>query len=208
MKPYSASCDKNKLPILEVLNRYLVDSAAMAAERAPEKVLELGSGTGQHAVFFAEQLPHILWQPSDVAEHQVHIKQWLTSVDSTNCLPPLIIDLNNSQLPLAAADHVFTANTLHIIDWSLVTKLLDVVAILLQQGGYFFVYGPFNYDGQYTSASNKEFDKWLKQRDPGSGIRGFESVVSAANSEGRGLLLKEDIQMPANNRMLVFQKNG
>lgn len=208
MKAYSASCDKNKYVIAEVLHRYLVENnQARSTETVSqaETILEIGSGTGQHAVFFAEQLPNHLWQPSDRAVHLADIESWRSDAELTNCLQSILLDLERPW-PAINADHIFTANTVHIIRWGLVVRLLSGVANNLNKGGYFFVYGPFNYAGQFTSDSNAAFDVWLKQRDPDSGIRDFEKIESIACA-GQLMSLVEDVMMPANNRMLVFQKN-
>lgn len=208
MKAYAASCDKNKQAILDVLKRYL--PAQKSSVNPPETVLEVGSGTGQHAVYFAEQLAHLNWQPSDRAQQLGDIESWRAESSANNCLAALALDLDDSDWPLKNADHIFTANTVHIVSWPRVIKLLEGVAKTLNPQGYFFIYGPFNYKGQFTCESNAGFDQWLKQRDADSGIRGFESIcqnLASVKNHSDRLALIEDVSMPANNRMLVFQKS-
>lgn len=192
MKAFSAACERNREPILQQLQGYC---------RQPGRLLELGSGTGQHALYFSQALPHISWTPSDLDINQQHIKDW-SEAGPENLLQPLIISVTDA-IWFGPWDHIFTANTAHIISWSKVQDLLAGAARELA-GGHLFLYGPFKYEGKYTSASNAEFDAWLKQRDPESGIRDFEAVVDYALSNG--LRLVADHSMPSNNQMLVFSK--
>jgi cyclopropane fatty-acyl-phospholipid synthase-like methyltransferase len=193
-KPFSQACENNKRPILEVLRRHLADA---------RHVLEVGSGTGQHAVFFAEQLPHLAWQTSDRGEHHAGIRQWLEAARLGNVLPPLELDVTSPRWPVAHTDAVFSANTAHIMSWAMVEAFFTGVGQVLGDGGVFCLYGPFNYGGAYTSASNERFDAWLAARDPASAIRDFEAVDALA--AGVGLRLVEDNAMPANNHLLVWR---
>lgn len=183
------------MPILSVLKRYFSDA---------KTVLEIGSGTGQHAVFFAEQLPHLIWISSDQAEYHAGIKLWLDEAKHTNLQGPLLLDVNQKDWPLNQIDAIFSANTVHIMGWSSVEKMFAGIGRVLDKQGYFCLYGPFNYNGQFSSESNAHFDVWLKQRDSLSGVRDFEALQSLA--EQAGLKLIEDVAMPANNRILVWQK--
>lgn len=193
--PYSQACENNKQPILQILKREF---------ETTEKVLEIGSGTGQHAVFFAEQLPQLIWQTSDVIDNHPVINQWIRAHPADNLRPPIELDLRNAVSLVEDYDAVFTANTLHIISWQLAQKLITLIGQILPPKGKFCVYGPFNYDGQFTSESNRQFDAMLKSTDPESGIRDIECLVDLARAEG--LSLKDDHAMPANNRLLVFTK--
>lgn len=195
MKPYAASCDENREPILAVIKPLLSKSQA---------VLEIGSGTGQHAVYFAEQLPHLIWQTSDQLEYHAGIKAWLQDAKLPNVYPPLLLDVRQADWPDLKIDAVFTANTLHIMSWAAVQACFAGVGKLLPSAGLFIAYGPFNYGGQFTSPSNARFDQWLKQRDPDSGVRNFEDLNLLAIQAG--LELETDYAMPVNNRILVWRK--
>jgi cyclopropane fatty-acyl-phospholipid synthase-like methyltransferase len=196
MKPYAESCEQNRAPILAVLKPRLADSLAL---------LEIGSGTGQHAVYFGAELPQLSWQTSEMAEHHPGIHAWLDEAALANVLPPLALDVSDpGAWPRDAYDAVFTANTLHIMGEPEVAALFAGVGRVLGSGGLFLIYGPFNYGGRYTSDSNARFDQWLKQRDPRSGIKDLDWLKSLADAAD--LLLEEDIAMPANNRVLVWRK--
>ena len=203
MKAYAAACDRNKAVILEVLKRYLNQT-----EPSPSLplLLEVGSGTGQHSIYFSQALPQLRWQPSDRAEQLDDIRAWQQDEPQANNLAPLELDLNQPTWPVDSADHIFTANTLHIVSLALVQRFVDGAKATLNPRGYLFIYGPFNCEGKYTSDSNAEFDIWLQQRDTNSGIRDFEFIHQALTADNCCKLI-EDVQMPANNRMLVYQKN-
>ncbi|MHB8914485.1 MAG: DUF938 domain-containing protein [Thiobacillus sp.] len=194
-KPYAESCEQNRAPILAVLRE------ALAEQR---HILEIGSGTGQHAVYFGAELPHLRWQTADVRVHHPGIHAWLTDAALSNVLPPLVLDVNETDWLDGNYDAVFTANTLHIMSAAEVEKCFTGIGQVLVAGGVLVVYGPFNYCGQYTSESNARFDQWLKSRDPASGIRNFEFVDALARQQG--LTLLHDHAMPANNRTLVWSK--
>lgn len=170
------------------------------------RVLEIGSGTGQHAVYFATELRHLAWQTSDLPENHSGIAAWISDAGVANALAPLALDVTARNWPPAVCDAIFSANTLHILSWNGVERLFGGVSRLLPQGGVLAVYGPFNYRGRYTSESNARFDAWLKARDRDSGIRDFETVDALAAAIGLSLL--EDDAMPANNRMLVWRRTG
>ena len=197
MKPFSEASENNREPILAILHQ------ALAAVRT---VLEIGSGTGQHAVYFARKMPHLTWQTSDLSSNHAGILLWLEEAALANTRPPLVIDVNVQPWPIAEVDGIFTANTLHIISWPEVERLFRGAGQILQPGGIMCVYGPFNYGGQFTSPSNERFDAWLKARDPASGVRDFEAVCASA--EQHGLTLTFDHPMPVNNRTLVFRKQA
>ena len=197
-KPHAPACDRNRDPILAVLRGRFADR---------RHVLEVGSGTGQHAAYFAAAMPWLDWQCSDVADNLAGIRLWLDEAALANTPPPLELDVARGPWPAAGtADAVFTANTLHIMGWPEVEALFAGVGTLLRDvaGGTLVVYGPFNYGGAYSSDSNREFDAWLAARDPRSAIRDFEAVEALAARAG--LHLGADVAMPANNRCLVFSR--
>jgi cyclopropane fatty-acyl-phospholipid synthase-like methyltransferase len=195
MKPFSESCEQNRAPILEVLRRELHDKS---------RLLEIGSGTGQHAVYFAPEFPQLVWQTSDVAAMHDGIRAWLEEAALDNVLPPLALDVSGDSWPQQRFDAAFSANTAHIMSWRQVECLFRGVGEVLESGGVFCLYGPFNYNGRYTSESNARFDAWLKSRDALSGVRDFEAVDELARRAG--LVLKQDFEMPANNRTLVWSR--
>jgi SAM-dependent methyltransferase len=160
-------------------------------------VLEIGSGTGQHAAYFSAALPHLRWQASDVAENLPGILEWIPAP------PPIELDVDGP-FPALAVDAVYSANTVHIMSWAQVEKTFSGVARLLPPGGLFALYGPFHYGGRPTSESNARFDRMLRAHDPLSGVRDFEAVRALARTQG--LELEEDNAMPANNRLLVFRR--
>ncbi len=196
-KPYAASSDENKEPILGVLREVLASS---------RQVLEIGSGTGQHAVYFGLHLPHLVWVPSDLPENLPGIRRWLEEADLPNVTAPLALDVNDAEWPVQAVDAVFSANTAHIMDWSSVGALFAGVGRVLRAGGVFTLYGPFHYGGQATSPSNARFDASLRARDPAMGVRNFEDLDALARAVG--LRLRRDYPMPVNNRALVWEKAG
>jgi cyclopropane fatty-acyl-phospholipid synthase-like methyltransferase len=193
-KPYAESCEENKVPILAVLSRLFADV---------HSVLEIGSGTGQHAVHFAAAMPHLIWHTSDVAEHHPGMHDWLDEAALPNTRDPIDLDVRGNW-PEETYDAVFSANTAHIMGWPAVEALFAGIGKVLAEGGCFALYGPFNYNGQYSSESNRRFDVWLKQRDPLSGIRDFADLNQLA--EAQGLKFEEDIEMPVNNRILVWRR--
>jgi len=195
-KPYSDACERNREPILEVLRQYFADRRA---------VLEIGSGTGQHAVHFAAALPQLTWQASDLPERLPGMRAWFEEARLPNLPAPLALDVHGPW-PAVQFDAVFTANTLHILSWEEVRTLFVALRTVLVPSGVLIVYGPFNYEGSYTSASNASFDVWLKEHSQRSGIRDFEAVDELARSIG--LRLAEDRAMPAHNRTLVWRPSA
>lgn len=195
-KPYSESCDQNKDVIL---------SAIAPIVASCSDVLEIGSGTGQHAVYFANKLPHLIWRTSDCLSYLEGINAWISEARLTNVKEPFELDVSNSKWPIMEVDAVFTANSVHIMHQNDVENLIQFSAGVLKQNGSFIIYGPFNYAGDYTSESNARFDQWLKDRDPLSCIKHFEDINRLANDNG--LKLVKDYSMPANNRILHFLKD-
>ncbi len=196
-KPIAEACLRNQEPIAATLEQLL---------RQPAMVLELGSGTGQHAVYVARRLPYLTWQPTELSEALPGIRAWLADENLTNVLPPLALDVRAGEWPVAGPyDVVFTANTLHFVGWSVVAALFAGVEKVLRPGGLFCAYGPFNEDQRYTSEGNRQLDLWLKSRDPDSGIKDRQDVT--ARAAGHGLVFEQDMAMPANNRMLVFRRS-
>ena len=167
-------------------------------------VLEIGSGTGQHAVFFAEMMPHIHWYTSDRASYLAGIDLWISEAGLNNVHAPFELDVSKSDWPEMDVDVIFTANSLHIMSVPDAENMLTGSAGLLKPQGSLIIYGPFNYGGEYTSDSNRRFDDWLKDRDPASGIKDFEWVIELAGQHG--MTLVKDYEMPANNRILHFSK--
>jgi cyclopropane fatty-acyl-phospholipid synthase-like methyltransferase len=190
--PYSASCDRNREPILEVLRTHFADR---------RRVLEIGSGTGQHAVYFAAALPHLAWQTSDLPENHDGIRLWLDEAALPNTPPPLALDVKDAW-PRQKFDAVFSANTLHIMGWPEVQAMFTHLPEVLSPGARVVIYGPFNYGGEFTSSSNAQFNVTLKGWGAHMAIRDFEAVDALARAAG--LVLLEDRAMPANNRCLVF----
>ncbi|TCK17915.1 uncharacterized protein DUF938 [Thiogranum longum] len=196
MKPYSESCDQNRESILEVLKQEIYGR---------RHLLEIGSGTGQHAVYLAGEFPDLVWQTSEVPAMHEGIHAWLAEDTAPpNILAPVCLDVCKDAWPETKYDAVFSANTAHIISWPQVQCLFSGAGEVLEQGGVFCLYGPFNYNGRYTSESNARFDQWLKQRDPLSAVRDFEALNELAGTAG--LELKRDYEMPANNRILTWLK--
>jgi cyclopropane fatty-acyl-phospholipid synthase-like methyltransferase len=193
-RPFSQACENNKAFILPILSAHFQDKKTL---------LEVGSGTGQHAVHFAKNMPWLLWQTSDVIESHLGINQWINEFPLNNLNPPIELDLNN-HWPITEVDAIYTANTLHIVSWPLVQAFFQGVSEHLATGGKCCIYGPFNYQGKFTSESNANFNDWLKERDSQSGIRDIEAISELAVIAG--LSLENDHEMPANNRLLVFKK--
>jgi len=197
---FSKACERNKIPIGDALAQFIQPQQG----KHLHKVLEIGSGTGQHAEYLLQRFNNLYWQPSDVAENLLHITQRLRPWILGRCHEPMLLDLNQPRQLYTSYDIVFTANTLHIVNNELVERLISLAASALCTEGMFFVYGPFNYGGSFSSQSNAIFDEWLKHRDSDSGIRDIEKITALALSNG--LVLVEDFAMPANNQLLAFKK--
>lgn len=193
--PFSAACERNKDPILDLLRSAFV---------GVNTVLEIGSGTGQHVVHFARALPDITWQPSDRAEWLESLALRIRAEGTSNVRPPVELDVTMARWPAPAVQAVYTANSLHIMAWKHVEALFRGVGSLLPAGGVLAVYGPFRYHGEYTSESNAAFDQELRARNVGSGIRDFEAVHALARTQG--LELVADHRMPAHNQLLVWRR--
>lgn len=186
MKPFSEASERNRAPILVVLKRIFSRTRL---------VLEIGSGTGQHAAYFAPELPHLAWQASDRAENLADIRQWVAN--------PIEVDVDKP-FPKVDADAVFTANICHIMSWAQVERMFAAVGAI-RSVKLFCIYGPFNYGGKHTSESNARFDAMLRGRDPASGIRDAEAISALAVKSG--FRLADDHAMPANNHLLVFRRD-
>lgn len=191
-RPFAPASEQNKQVIFDAIESYLDGN-----------VLEIGSGTGQHAVYFAEQKPGVIWQTSDLAENLAGISAWIEASGLTNLPAPMALDVLG-EWPVQHFDFIFSANCFHIMDQEMVAQCIRGVGECLVPGGKFAVYGPFNYGGEYTAPSNAQFDQYLKTQDPASGIKDFEWLDGQAQCAGLSLL--EDIEMPANNRTIIWQK--
>ena len=193
-KPFSPASERNREPILEVLRHTFA---------GVHSVLEIGSGTGQHAVHFAAALPHLVWQASDRASYLPGIRQWFDEAALPNTPAPLALNVNDAW-PDIQVDAIFTANTLHIMAWSEVQQFFDMLTKVLRNGGLLTIYGPFNRAGRFTSEGNARFDAELKRANPQRGIRDIEAVDRLARCIGMSLI--DDLAMPANNRCVTWQR--
>lgn len=194
-KPFSESCVQNREPIFAVLEPRL---------QACSRLLEIGSGTGQHAVYFAPRLPQLVWQTSDRSENHAAIQAWLDEAACGNIASPLALDVLEDAWPASLFDAVFSANTAHIMPVEAVGAMFNGVGKVLPDDGLFLLYGPFSYDGRHTAPSNSSFDAWLQERDPHMGVRDLSWLRELAAQAG--LSLDEDVAMPADNRTLVWRK--
>jgi len=195
IKPYSEACDENRDPILKVLQQQF---------RHAKHCLEIGSGTGQHAAYLPKHLPHLIWQPSDVAAHITGIEMWRKEANFDNVLPSVVLDVTQTW-PSQHYDAVFSANTAHIMSFAAVTAMFEGVGRLLTASGVFCLYGPFKQNGAHTAESNARFDDFLRQRDPLSGVRDIGDLQALA--EKQALSLSEIVEMPVNNKILVFHRS-
>ena len=195
MKQFAPACERNKDAILAVLREVLP---------AHGTVLEIGSGTGQHAAYFAQRLPQLVWQPSDRAENLPSIAAWAAEANVPNLRAPVELDLFAPAWPLTHADAIVCINTIHIVAWRGVENLFATAGRVLAPGGVLYVYGAYRYADEPLAPSNIEFDRWLKDRDPRSGIRDFAAVNALA--QAAGLRLAGDVPMPANNRSIWWHK--
>ena len=190
--PFARAAEQNRQVILQAIDPYLQG-----------RVLEIGSGTGQHAVYFVSQRPDLLWQTSDLETGLPGIQAWIDDSGLENMPAPLLLDVNGNW-PEASYDTIYTANSFHIMDADSVARCMAGCGSCLSPGGHLVVYGPFNYGGTFTSDSNARFDSMLRATDPGSGIRDFEWLDQLA--QDAQLDLQADIAMPANNRSLIWKK--
>ena len=193
-KAFSQACENNRQPILNRLTKIFSNT---------HNVLEIGSGTGQHAVFFSSNLPHLVWYTSDLPCNHHTINAWIESSSASNVRSPLVFDANSTKWTNSLVDGLFTANTCHILTWSALVNFFGRLHTILAPGGIFIIYGPFKYGGKFTSRSNQEFDLVLKNDFSHQGIRDFEALTKLA--AGAGLKLIEDYSMPANNQLLVWK---
>jgi SAM-dependent methyltransferase len=196
-KPFSQACANNSEPILRRIQPLLKNSSS---------VFEIGSGTGQHSVYFGAAMPQLYWHTSDLSENFPAIQQWLSGAQLSNVRLPVVFDVDDPPLIERHYDAVFMANTLHIMSWHLAVSAIRCSARLLKKGGFLLVYGPFKYAGSHTSDSNAQFDQWLKATDSARGIRDFEQVAAQAATENFELM--KDDAMPANNRLLIWRRVG
>ncbi len=192
--PFSQACENNKAPILAVLREAFADCG---------RVLEVASGTGQHACFLSENMPWLTWQPTELEQHLPVLLPRCQAHSGENLLAPAVLDVRERPWQVEIPDAVFTANSLHIMAWSAVVDMFTALGDAAE-GAVLATYGPFNYGGQYTSESNARFDDWLAQQHPDSAIRDFERVDELARQGGFELV--RDHAMPANNRLLVWRK--
>lgn len=193
--PVAEACLRNQHPILDVLSRYIADEAF---------VLELASGTGQHGAYMTKHLPSIKWRPTEVREQLNAVRMWQQYTNEPRFLAPLELDVCQDIWPSRDVDVVFSANLIHYVGWHAVDCTFKGVQRVLKPGGLMIFYGPYNYDGQFTSEGNVKLDAWLRERNPDSGIKDFEQIVLKAREFD--LFLHADEEMPANNRMLIFKK--
>jgi SAM-dependent methyltransferase len=194
----SEASERNKAPILDII------TTEFARTR---QVLEVGSGTGQHALHFASNLPHLSWQPSDMGSYLPALRERLRIAGIANLREVIELDVRTDPWPVDTVDGVFSANTLHIMSWDAVRNFFRGVGSALNEAeGVLCVYGPFRYGDRYTSDSNARFDEFLRQRDPDSGIRDAEALDELAHEQG--LQLSADHSMPANNQLRVWKRNA
>ncbi len=189
---------RNREPIAEVLESWL---------EGPTRVLEIASGTGQHAVYLAGRLPHLSWQPSDADPEALEsISSWRREAGPGNVAEPVALDAAAGSWPVDEVDAIFCANLIHIAPWRVAEGLFAGAGRLLGEGGLLLIYGPFRIGGEHTAPSNAAFDESLRARDPAWGVRALEAVEALAEREGLALVRRHE--MPANNQLLVFRALG
>ncbi|MET0962306.1 MAG: DUF938 domain-containing protein [Noviherbaspirillum sp.] len=196
-KQYSAASARNREPILAALRPLLAGCRS---------VLEIGSGTGQHAVHFGAALPDLRWQTSDLPANHAGIRAWLDEAALPNVLPPLALDAGGNDWPDSPFDAIYTANTCHIMSWPEVQGMFRGIGRVLAPGGMLCIYGPFNRNGQFTSASNAQFDASLKAQAPHMGLRNMEDIDALAQAQQ--LTLVADLPLPANNHLLAWRRSS
>ena len=195
MQGYSQAAENNKAPIAHIMDRHLPPDAS---------VLEIGSGAGQHALHMSNTFPGITWLPSEREVVVPILRANLAHYGPNNIQPPLVLDLTDFTWSGDPVDAVYAANVMHIVSEPLGERLLQLAAKALKPSGLLMLYGPYKYDGEFTTESNATFDQWLKDRDPASGVRDCEAVIATAQCTG--LTLIQDYVMPANNQMLIFER--
>jgi SAM-dependent methyltransferase len=195
-RPFAPACERNRGPILEVLR------VAFADRR---RVLEVGSGTGQHAVHFAAAMPWLAWQATEMEANLPGVRAWLDEAALPNTPPPFALDASGAW-PDGCWDAAFTANTLHIMPWEAVERLFGALPGVLAPDATLAVYGPFNVGGRFTGPGNAAFDATLRAADPRRGIRDLEAVDALARRAGFGSAVVH--AMPADNRCLVWRRDG
>lgn len=193
--PFSAACERNKEPILGVLQQVFPERG---------RVLEIGSCTGQHVVEFARAFPGLTWQPTDQKEYLDGLSLRIQQQAGANVLQPVELDVTRTW-PGVQYDAIYSSNTAHIMDWPSVCAMFAGIETVLLPAGVFCLYGPFNEAGRFTSSSNEQFDRDLRQRDPGMGIRDVEALESLGRRHQ--MKLRQQFRLPANNSLLVFHKN-
>ncbi|MBJ89815.1 MAG: methylase [Woeseia sp.] len=197
MKPDAPATRRNRDAILTVLKTEFVDATS---------VLEIGSGTGQHAVYFGGAMPNLEWQTSDRSENHEGISLWLADKKLSNVKPPLTLDVTTTNRVSASYDAIFSANTAHIMSFSAVKKMFRLIGETLQAHGVFCLYGPFNVGGKFTSKSNEEFNQMLKRQNPEMGIRDLETLNELALENG--LIVGNRYAMPANNMIVIWRQGA
>jgi cyclopropane fatty-acyl-phospholipid synthase-like methyltransferase len=195
MPPFSEACERNKAPILEVLRVAFADRT---------QVLEIGSGTGQHAVHFAAHLTHLTWHPTEQLAYLADLASRVALEGTRNLRQPTVLDVKQTVWPVRSVDAIFSANTLHIMSWTEVQAMFRGVDAVLSPHGIVCIYGPFRYEGRHTSDSNRDFDLMLKERDSLSGLRDLTDLGTLAGRHA--LRLRVDHDLPANNRLLEFER--
>jgi cyclopropane fatty-acyl-phospholipid synthase-like methyltransferase len=194
--PFSSAAERNRQAILDQLQRLLPQQAT---------VLEIGSGTGQHAVFFTQNMPGLSWQPSDRQENLAGLEACFSAARNERILPLLQLDVMHDPWPQLSYDAAYSANTAHIMSWDTVVAMFAGLAAHLADGARFCLYGPFNINNRFTSDSNRQFDLQLRTGNPEMGIRDMGAMESLANQYQMNL--EQKIIMPANNFLLVFNKS-
>ena len=195
MQGYSKAAENNRAPIAHVMGKHLPPD---------ESHLEIGTGAGQHALHMSHTFPGITSLPSEREAVVPILRANLALYESNNIRPPLVLDLKDFTWSGDPVDAIYAANVMHIVSESLGERLVQLAADALKSSGLLMLYGPYKYNGQFTTESNATFDQWLKDRDPASGVRDFEAVVATAQCTG--LTLAHDYAMPANNQMLIFER--
>jgi Protein of unknown function (DUF938) len=196
MKPHSEACERNREPILQILKQWFVVSG---------QVLEIGAGTGQHAVYFATHLPHLTWMTSDREANLEGIRSWTLDALLPNLPEPVKLDVRAAVWPVSGIQYVFSANTAHIMSWPEVEAMFAGVGRVLREKGLFCLYGPFNREGKFTSDSNRAFDESLRAQDPNMGLRDDQALIALGRRNG--LSFTADCSMPARNRILIWTRD-